>query len=65
MVLQPFVGLCPIYQFLDLFTQPVGPLRWGISSFQARYLYTGQQKHRINHTDIHALSGIRIHDPSV
>jgi hypothetical protein len=30
------------------------------------YLHTGQQRHRINaHTDIHASSGIRTHDPSV
>jgi hypothetical protein len=36
----------------------------GISSSQGRDLYTGQHKHRINaHTDIHALCGIRIHDP--
>jgi hypothetical protein len=37
----------------------VGPL-------QGRYLHTGQHKHKINaHVDIHALSGIRSHDPSV
>jgi hypothetical protein len=34
---------------------------------QGLYLYTEQHKHRINahNTDIHALSGIRIHDPSI
>jgi hypothetical protein len=37
-----------------------------ISPSQGRYLYTGQNKHRINaHTDIHALSGIRTQDPGV
>jgi hypothetical protein len=36
------------------------------SPSQGRYLYKGQHKHRINtYTNIHALSGIRIHDPSV
>jgi hypothetical protein len=36
-----------------------------ISPSQGCYLHTGQHKHRINaHTDIHALSGIRTHDPS-
>jgi hypothetical protein len=33
---------------------------------QSSYLHTGQHKYRINaYTDIHALSGIRTHDPSV
>jgi hypothetical protein len=37
-----------------------------ISPSQGRYLHTGQHKRRINaQTDIHALSGIRTHDPSV
>jgi hypothetical protein len=37
-----------------------------ISSSQGRYIHTGQHKRRTNaHTDIHALSGIRTHDPSV
>jgi hypothetical protein len=37
-----------------------------ISPSQGHYLHTGQRKHRINaYTDIHVLSGIRIHDPSV
>jgi hypothetical protein len=36
-----------------------------ISPSPGRYLPTGQYKHRINaHTDIHALSGIRTHDPA-
>jgi hypothetical protein len=33
---------------------------------QGRHLHTGQHKQRINaHTDIHTLSGIRTHNPSV
>jgi hypothetical protein len=37
----------------------------GISPSQGRYLHTEQHKHRINASDIHASSGIRIHDPSI
>jgi hypothetical protein len=43
-------------------------LLWrGISPSQGRYLRREQHKHRINahNTDIHALSRIRTHDPSV
>jgi hypothetical protein len=48
------------------YTQPVGLFGPEISPSQARYLQTGQHKHRINgKTDIHALSGIRTHGPSV
>jgi hypothetical protein len=48
-------------------TQSVGLLGRGISPSQGIYLHTEQHKHRINthNTDIHVLSGIRIHDPSV
>jgi hypothetical protein len=48
-------------------TQSVGPLGRGISRSQGLYLHTGQHKHRISayNTDIHALSEIRTHDPSV
>jgi hypothetical protein len=47
------------------YTQSVGLLGRGISPSQGHYLHT-EHKHRINkHTDIHALSGIRTHDPSV
>jgi hypothetical protein len=46
-------------QFLNAKT--IGRNPWtGISQSQGHYLY----KHRIN-TNIHALSGIRTHDPSV
>jgi hypothetical protein len=47
------------------YTQSVGLLGRGISPSQGHYLYT-EHTHRINaHTDIHALCGIRTHDPSV
>jgi hypothetical protein len=36
-----------------------------ISPSQGRYLHTGQRRHKINaQTNIHALSGIRNHDPA-
>jgi hypothetical protein len=48
------------------FTQTVGILGRVISLCQGRYLHTGQHKYRINaNTNIHALSGIRTHDPRV
>jgi hypothetical protein len=49
------------------YTQPVGLIGWGISLSQGRYQHTEQHKHRINahNTNIHALGGIRTHDPSV
>jgi hypothetical protein len=60
-----FVGPWPLFQFLNP-TQSVELLGRGISPSQGRYLHTEQHKHRINaHTDIHASSGIRPHDPNV
>jgi hypothetical protein len=50
----PFVGLWPLFQFLNPI-QSLGHLGRVISQSQGRYL----------HTDIHAFSGIRTHDPSV
>jgi hypothetical protein len=50
-------------QFLSQ-RQSAGPLGLVISPSQGRCLHTGQHKHRKN-ADIHALSGIRTHDPSV
>jgi hypothetical protein len=49
------------------YTQSVGLLGWGIRPSQGLYLPTEQHKHRINayNADIHALSGIGTHDPSV
>jgi hypothetical protein len=50
-------------QFLNL-RQSVGPLGGGISPTQGRYLQKITQTQN-KRTHIHALSGIRIHDPSV
>jgi hypothetical protein len=51
------------FGFLDL-TQSVWTLGRVISSSQSLYLYTNTEKHTHTHTlNIHALSGIRNHDP--
>jgi hypothetical protein len=55
----PLLGPGLFFSFVIFFTQTVGLLGRGISPSQDRCLYTGQ------HTDTHALSGIRTHDPSV
>jgi hypothetical protein len=48
------------------FTQTEGLLGRVISPWRGRYLHTRKHKRTINaHTNIHALSGIRTHDPSV
>jgi hypothetical protein len=61
-----FWALASFFNFVMFFTQTVGLLGRLISSSQGRYLHTGQHKHRIKaHTDIHASSGIRSHDPSL
>jgi hypothetical protein len=49
----------------SIYTQSVELLRRGISLSQSRYLHTEQHEHRKMHTDIHASSGIRAHDPSI
>jgi hypothetical protein len=55
-----------VFSFVIFFTETVGLLGRMISPSQCHYLHTGQHKHRINaHTNIHALSGILTHDPSV
>jgi hypothetical protein len=46
--LQPIVWPWPLFQFLDLFTQSVWLLGWGITLSQGRNLHVGQHKHRIN-----------------
>jgi hypothetical protein len=52
-------------QFLNIY-KSIGLLGRGISRSQGLYLHAEQHKHRINtHTNIHAWSGIRNHDPSV
>jgi hypothetical protein len=67
MAVQPFVGPWPLFSVSWSYTQSVGLLGRGISPSQGRYLHTEQHKNRINahNTDIHALSGVRTHDPSV
>jgi hypothetical protein len=61
----PLLGLVRFFSFLILYT--VGRTPWTGDQPVAGLLpaHTGQQKHRINHTDIHASSEIRTHDPSV
>jgi hypothetical protein len=62
----PLLGPVLFFSSIIFFPQTVGLLGRVISPSQGRYLHTGQHKHRINaYTDIHALSGIRTHDPSV
>jgi hypothetical protein len=51
-------------RFLRLFRQTVGLLGRMISPSQGLYLHRTTQ-HRKTETNIHALSGIRTHDPSV
>jgi hypothetical protein len=58
------VNLGRFIQFI-IYTQSVGVLGRGISLSQSHCIQAEQYKHRIKHTDIHALSGIRTHDPSV
>jgi hypothetical protein len=53
-----FVGPWPLLQSVGLLGRVISPS-------QGRYLHTGLHKSRKNaHTDIHALNGIRTHDPS-
>jgi hypothetical protein len=66
MALPTHSGPRPLIQFRNHFSRTVGLLGRVISPSQGRYLNIGQHKHRINaYTDIHALSGIQTHDPSV
>jgi hypothetical protein len=64
MALQPFACPWPLLQFLNLFRQSVGLLGRGISPLQGPYLHKEQQTQN-KRTHIHAMSGIRAHDPSV
>jgi hypothetical protein len=60
-------GSRPLIQFRNHFSQTVGPLGRVISPSEGRYIRKGQHKHRINTytANIHVLSGIQTHDPSV
>jgi hypothetical protein len=67
MALQPFVGPWPLLQFHNLFYTG-GRTPWTGDQPVARPLpthRTTQTQNKRRHTDIHALSGIRTHDPSV
>jgi hypothetical protein len=66
MAAQPFGGPWPFFSLLIPYTVGRTPW-WGISPSQGLYLHAEQHKHGINahNTDIHALSGIRTHDPSI
>jgi hypothetical protein len=59
-------GPRPLTQFRNHFSQTLGLLGRVISPSQGLYLNTGQHKQnkRIHTPNIHALSGIRTHDPS-
>jgi hypothetical protein len=62
----PLLGPDLFFSFIIVFTQMVGLLGRVNSPSQGRYLHTGQNKERINaYTDIHALSAILTHDPSL
>jgi hypothetical protein len=68
MAIRPFVEPWPLFQFLNHIvprTQSVELLGRGISPSQGRYLQTKNTNTEKTGTDIHALSGIRTHDPSV
>jgi hypothetical protein len=58
------MDLDQFFSFL-IYTQSVGLLGRSTSPPQGRYLHTEQRRKNAHNTDIHALSGIRIHDPSV
>jgi hypothetical protein len=62
MALQPFVGPWLLLQLLNLFYTG-GRTPWTSDQPVSRPLPTHSTTH--THTDIHALSGIRTHDPSV
>jgi hypothetical protein len=66
MTLQPSVGPWLLFQFLDLIHSRYDSLDGGSARRKAS-TYTEQNKHRINayNPDIHSLSGIRTHDPSI
>jgi hypothetical protein len=67
MSLQPFVGPWPLLQFRNLFYTD-GRIPWTSDQSIARPLpthRTTQTQNERTHTDIHALRGIRTHDPSI
>jgi hypothetical protein len=67
MALQPFFGLGRFFSFFILHTDCRAPWTGDQPVARSRYLHREQHKNRIHahNTDIHALSEIRSHDPSV
>jgi hypothetical protein len=62
----PLLGPGFLFSFVIFFTETVGLFGREISPPQGHYLHTGQHEHKINaHTNIHALSGTRTHDPNI
>jgi hypothetical protein len=58
-------GPWPLLQFRNLFYTVGRDSLYEWSALRKAAACTGQHKHRINaYTDIHALSGLRTHDPS-
>jgi hypothetical protein len=55
----------PFFSFVISFTQTVGLLGRVISPSQGRYLHRTTQTQNNAHMNIHALNGIRTHDPGV
>jgi hypothetical protein len=54
------------FSFVIFFTQTVGLLgRRSVRRKAATYTQTTQTQNKCTHTDIHSLSGIRTHDPSI
>jgi hypothetical protein len=65
MALELFVGPWPLFQFLDPIHSRQDSLDGG-SAHRKAATYKQNNTNRINaHTDIHALSGFRTHEPSV
>jgi hypothetical protein len=62
----PLLGPGLFCNYIIIFIQMVGLFGRVISPLQGLYVHTGQRNYRTNsHTDIHILSVIRTHDPSV
>jgi hypothetical protein len=65
MALHPFVGPWNLLQFRNLFTPTVGLLGGGSARRNAATYTEDNKNTEQKQTNIHVLSGIRIHDPSV
>jgi hypothetical protein len=61
----PFVGPWPFYQFLNCIHSRYDSLDGGSAHLKAAAYTQNNTNTEYTYTDIHALSGIRIHDPSV